>query len=335
MAIKYYSGFETDSTILAADGLVLTGATVSSAQRHRTLSGRGGDRSILMSSGSQTLRIPAFTAGVAEEVHFAIRHDTGSSWILTFLNNAGSENVSLRKAADGFLRIHRTAGTVLATSAAVLVADTWNWLRMVVTAREAASAGRVQVYVGGSLFVDTGAGVDCRQTATDDFASVEFTGANTFNLYVDDFVQGTLPDGRARYVQLIRPTSETATIDGTPSTGTDNALTVDEDPVSTTDYNELVSAGAEDRLNMSNLGFTPLSVDAVRPMALMTGEGSIAQGRTLVESGGSSTYGTNRALSTGGTYAVVGDVIALDPNGSIAWTGTSVDALISGYEANT
>lgn len=336
MAVKYFCGFESDVAILVGDGIVLSSSpTVTTSERHRTLSGRGGSKSIQCNASADGVRIPGVSVGVGEEVAFAVKHTGVSAWSATFLNSGGTENCSVRMATDGFVRCHRT-GTVLATSGSTLAADTWHWIRIRVTAREAASAGRLEVFLNGVAlaFADTGAGVDTRATAIDDWASVELTAPNG-TVYFDDYVQGTsIPTG-IRYIQMLRPTSDASPVNGTPSAGTDRFATIDEDPVSILDYNEIAVAGDEDRLGLGNLGFTPLSVDAVRVLAHMTGEGTIVQGRTLVESGGSTTFGANRALATGGTYQVVGDVYLTDPNGGGAWTGAAVDALIAGYEANT
>lgn len=337
MALKYYSGFESDATILAADGIVFTGScVVTTAERHQTSSGRGGSKSLQLDGASTTVRIPAFTAGAAEQVGIAVRFSSGSILSIRF-DKISRTNCSVRIEADGFMRLYRGDATaLLATSARILNPLAWHWLLIEVTARE---AGRIRVFLNGSrtAFVDTGAGVDCRDESTDDFDSVLIDCDANPTVNIDDYVQGgagTLPN-RALYGQMIRPVSDASPIEATPSTGTDNWANLDDDPVSLEDHNEFTVAGQEDRFNMGNLGFTPPNVLAVRTMAHMTGEGAITQGRGLVESGGSTTYGTNRALATGGTYQIVGDIFTLDPHGDIPWTGAAVNALISGMEANT
>ncbi len=336
MAIKYYTGFESDAAILAGDAIVLSSTpTVTTSERHRTISGRGGSKSIQCNGAADSIRIPAFTAGVGEEVAIAVHHSAGAQWQVTFNNSSVSENCSVRLDTDGFVRIHRS-GTILATSGATLASSTWNWLLMKVTAREAASAGRVEVFVNGSgtAFVDTGAGVDCRLSSDDDFDSVEMH-ANAGTVYWDDYIQagaGTLPD-QALYIQMIRPSADSTPTDGVPSTGTDAFAVVDEDPVSTVDYNELTAATDEDRFTFTDLGFTPLSVLAVRTMSHMTAEGILTDGRGVVRSGGVDAYGVNRAITTGGLYGIVGDIFEEDPS-SNPWTGTTVDAIIGGYQVN-
>lgn len=335
MPIRFYTGFEADTTILAADGIVLSGgATTTTAQRNRTLSGRGGDTSLSSSNTSQTCVIPVFGATAGEEIAMACRFAPGGL-INIFFRQAGTVQCSLEIAADGFMRLYRgQVGTLLATSAATLAGNTWHWLLIEVTARELASNGRMRVYVGGSasVFVDTGI-ADLRNTAVDDFDSVFLRGNTSF---FDDYVQasaGALPD-QVLYVQLTRPVADSTPVESTPSTGASRFGTIDETPVSLIDYNEITVSGHEDRLTFSPLGFTPTSVLAVRPMAHMTGEGTINDGRTLVRFGATDQYGVNRPLAVGGTYAIVADIFETKDGVSAPITGADVDAIVAGYEGN-
>jgi hypothetical protein len=335
--MEYWNGFETDVTILAAEGIILTaGPTISSAQAHQTISLAGGVRSLLMSAAAHSVRIPVKGTPGTKDIGFAVRFDTGSELNVDF-DISLSTNCRVRISTDGFVRLYRGAGAVLLqTSAATLSAATWYWVKIAVSALEAGSGGRIQVFINGSTsaFVDTGAGVDCRAQTTDHFDTVFFDNGVNTNVYLDDYHQGTLGSfpNKQLYVWLNRPTAEHGTPDGTPSTGTDNALTIDEDPVNTGDYNELVGSGDRDMFTMSNPSFAPLEVVGIRTLFMATSEGSITQGKGVIESNGNVATGTNQSLSTGGAYSVVGDTFLLDPDGNVAWTGTKANAHKSGYE---
>ncbi len=346
MTYKRIIGFESDTTILTGESCTYTGTpTVSTTQKHQTTTGYGGSRSILC-SGTAAIQMNGPAGAAGDEIHVALYSDStggGPQAMIQFQDSANANQAAVTIQADGFVRIRRgsgVTGTIIATSAATLAQNTWNTLLIKVTLREAASGGRIQVFANGSTsaIVDTGAGVDCRQTSNDDFLNVELRqqgGGGPF-CYWDDFVwatSGTLPD-EALYIKLLRPTSDVVS-DGTPSTGTDNFAVVDEDPVSTADYNELTVAGNEDSFGLGNLGAVPSSILCVKAHAHATGQGTITNGRTLITSNGTTSYGTNQTLSTGGTYAAIYDHFPLNPDGNVAWDQTAIDALVAGYEANS
>jgi hypothetical protein len=182
--------------------------------------------------------------------------------------------------------------------------------------------------------------VDCRQSAVDDFRQVRvgITNAVPVNgVYFDCFYwtdsTETVPD-EPLYITALRPNGDGATVQSTPSTGSDRYATVDENPISTTDYNEIGTAGNEDQLDMGGLSGSPATILCVAPVAYATGDGTLTQLRTLVSSNGTTTYGTNQTTPTGGTYGVVTDFYATDPSGGGAWTAARVNAMLCGYEAN-
>lgn len=335
MACKYMTGFEHDLTILGADGVTVANTPViGTTERHRTISGRGGDRSIQCNSSGDQVNLPAFSVGVAEEIVLAIHHSVGAAWTITFNNGSASENCSVRMAVDGFLRLQR-ASTVLATSALVLPSLTWTWLKLKITARDAAGGGRMIAYINGDTtpFADTGAGANCQNTASADFASVRLT-APSGTVYFDDYHQGgagTFPD-QALYIQTLRPNSDAGPNQGTPSAGATGFGVVDEDPVSTADYIEDTVTANENVFGFPALGFTPLEVFCVRTLCDMTGEGTITLARGKVRHSGTTTEGTDKAMQTGGLYGIIGDIFPLCPSTGLAWTGAEVDAIEAGYE---
>lgn len=341
MTIRAYNGFESDTTILQAEGMTFSGSpTVVSTHRHQTTSGYGGSKSLCIGY-LHAVTIPTPVVATSDEIQLKVFLTSSNARLhIEFNPTAATPNVTVCYDNDGYVRIRRgggVSGTLLATSSSVLALGMWHTLKIRVTARD---AGRVQVYANGnaSTLVDTGASVDCKNTTTDDFTTIRIVGQHmtTENAYIDDFVHatnGSIPD-EAVFCLMLRPTGDGATIESTPSTGSSRYATVDEDPVSTSDYNTLSTAGHEDQLTMADLPATPTSILAVRTVVHATGEGTITLLRGLVKSGASVGYGTNQALSTGGSYTAIKDIFETDPATASAWTASAVNAMSAGYEAN-
>lgn len=342
MTIRAYNGFESDATVLQAEGLTFSATpVVDSTYRHQTTSGYGGTRSLKLAY-NESVTIPTPTVATSDEVQLKVLLNTSSARLhIEFNPTAATPNATVCYDSDGYVRIRRgggVSGTLLATSASILPLGLWHTLKIRVTARD---SGRIQVYANGnaSALVDTGASVDCKNTSTDDFTSIRVIGQHVVGsnfAYIDDFVHatnGTIPD-EALFCLMLRPTGDGGTVQSTPSTGSSRYATVDEDPVSTSDYNTLSTAGHEDQLTMANLPATPTSILAVRTLVHATGEGTITLIRGLVKSGSSVGYGTNQALSTGGAYTTIKDIFETDPATSSAWTPTAVNGMDAGYEAN-
>jgi hypothetical protein len=286
---------------------------------------------------NSTALIPV-NGAVEDQIHFAFWLTSGSDFRLYFLANAVNVNCHISFESDNRVRLYLGVGTLVATSVDTISSDTWHTAKVIITARDAAGGGRLRVFIDGNptAIVDTGAGVNMRATAIDDFLNVYFYCVNAPDCWLDDFVHassGSLPD-QALYIKLLRPTADDTPTDSTPSTGTDQYAMVDESPVSLLDYNELTVAGNEDHLAASDLGAVPGDILAVRVLAHATGVGVITQMRTLVKSNGTTGYGVNQGLSTGGTYTDISDIFETDPDTGLAWEPAAVDAMFIGYEAN-
>jgi hypothetical protein len=336
MTIRRICGFETDATILQADGITFTGTpAVNAVTLHQTPGGFGGSKSMELGS-SDTITFAAGGVADAEEVAFAVY--TGGGCAVRFMSGGTVQCAVGISPVDYLVRIYKGAetGVALTTSGDALAANTWYWIKCVVTAKEAASSGQIRVDVNGVSFVDTGAGVDCRNTTSDHFDSVRIAQLTSGTIYVDDYHQGSTGSlgDVPLFILPILPTTDSSITSTSSGGGAGTYANVDEDPVSTADYNEWTAAGT-DRYGASNLPASPGEVKCVRVLAHMTGEGTIIQARTVVHHSGSTGSGTYQGLSTGGTYAVIADIFETNPSTGIAWTGAEVDAMEIGAQVST
>jgi len=155
------------------------------------------------------------------------------------------------------------------------------------------------------------------------------------DLFVMD-TTGTVFNGfmADRRIQTLIPNADGGVVDWAASSGTDVSCV--DDALSAqngdTDYIESSSPGQESRFALSNLPVSPASVDAV--MIKLCARKSDAGDRTvrgLVNSSSSEAVGSAVGLTT--TYGWKSSGVFLtNPNGSVAWTESAVNALEAGVE---
>lgn len=343
MTIRRIFGFEADQVFLAGEGMTFTGAIeYDTSVVHRTLAGWGSNQSLRF-NGSGTIKFAGRSSGDAlDEFHIAVwRESVANTFYVRTLDSTGTAQAAVTWDTDGQLRIRRGSfgGGVLVNTAAPS-AGAWHTYKVVWTCREAAASGRIQVFVDGSstAYLDTGASVDCRNTSVNDFLTVEIgvTGSAGYN-WIDCFVwgsTGTIPN-EPLFVHPLAPTSDGATAQLTPSSGSDHWSVVDDYlSVSTADYVDTSTAGDEDHYGHGGLGASPPTILALKVCGYGAGDGTLTNQRTLVKSGGTTTYGTNQAVASG-TYSTVSDVYTTDPATGVAWTASGLDAALFGVEVNT
>ena len=153
------------------------------------------------------------------------------------------------------------------------------------------------------------------------------------DLYVADGSGADLTDFAGDViVDTQMPTSETATINFTPSGGSDNALMVDEiGPDDDTTYNESNNPTDDDLLNIADPATTGQTVFAMQPFAYARKTSAGARGLGVkVERGGSESTPDDQTLST--VYTYIWEVEENDPNGGGDWTVVNANAATIGYE---
>ena len=127
------------------------------------------------------------------------------------------------------------------------------------------------------------------------------------------------------------PTSETAQIDFTPQSGSDNALMVDDYNDDDTTYVGSSTVGHIDRYNLGNTtsGVTGIAAIQTTYLARKTDVDARTM-RSLIKSGTTTTNAATETLSA--SYQHFETIIEENPDTTSAWTKTTVDALEVGLE---
>lgn len=151
--------------------------------------------------------------------------------------------------------------------------------------------------------------------------------------YLDDMVFGTGGwAGDVRFNAALVPSSDTAQIDWTPSTGTDNYALVDEVPPSDTDYVSSLTMG---NIDMYELGdWTPPGTDYdilfINDWMRASTDTPGAKVKSVITSGSTTSNGDAESLTTTPTY--YHRMLAADPNTASAWEAAAINALKIGQE---
>jgi hypothetical protein len=334
MAVVFIDGFDSYATstdmgtdrwlVTTAPGSFVTGRFGGQAVSLQRGSAGGGDITALLPSA-----LSALTVGVAFETTEML---TARS-VMIFKNNT-TTILTLFKTATNTLQLVRGATVntnILAETSAFLVSGIWYYVEIELVRN--ASTGSVNFYINGSL---NGSGSSLN-TGASDIDRVNLAVANSgVNVWYDDlYVLDVATRLGEHRVETLRPTSDTAQIDFTPSTGTNHAALVDETVYNgDTDYNASGTVGHKDRYNMGDLSSTPPTISAVQVnIFAKKDDATTRQIRSNLKSGATTANGATKTVLS--TYQATADIYALDPNGSIAWTAAAVNALEAGVEVVT
>lgn len=279
-------------------------------------------------------------------VSFLFRSNAGlpsSDTRIYTLWDGTTQQVCLHLGSDGRLFFSR-AGTTIgsATPAGTIVHSTWAFLTIKVKIDP--STGTVELRKDGGSALISGTGLNTRNSAN---STVDGHGPHRNNgtggtaafhydeLYLLDTSGSVNNDFIAlSRIEMVAPTSDD-TLVSTPSTGVTGWAVLDEIPLSATaDYTAFAAAGA-DLYNFADLASTPSSIAAVRalPFCLKTDAGA-ATARVNCKSSATTDNGTTQNVPIS-INADVSHIFELDPNGSIAWTGTNFNAAKFGFERVT
>lgn len=268
-------------------------------------------------------------------VGFALDAAAGNTTdIMRFLDGATVHTGLYLTANNAIAAFRGTNATVLGTSAnGVVPASGFCYIEVKTTIHD--TAGTVDVRVNGASVLSL-SGQDTRNGGNASVTGFSFRGIiNTSkidDLYVcdtsgsapdNDFlgdVRGDclFPDGDGNYTQF------------TCSTGSTHYVLVDESTPNTTDYNEGSTVGDRDSYTFGNLSaLASQTVYAVQVcMAINKDDAGSKSAASFVRSGGTDGDGASIALGT--SQVITTQVFELNPNGSVAWTESTVNSMEAG-----
>lgn len=157
---------------------------------------------------------------------------------------------------------------VFATSADLNVVSPNVWHYFEVEFVHSAVAGRISVYVDGVLRVEFLGNTALNGSTTIngyDLCSPDpNNGANTVSDFDDTYVRNIATRLGERRVETLYMASDVLNSGWSPSTGTSLYATVDESPVSTSDYIYATVVNSDCLMSVTPLSSTPLNIDAVQ-----------------------------------------------------------------------
>lgn len=327
MSIIFADGFD--------DGAPAEYITLGSAPTIVT-GGRNGGSALRTTFYDTKIRFLTPSAPSTIFIHLALNRVGGLGTMVTY-HSGTSDQLTISCLSDGSIQIRRgsSGGTILGTSPAGLFPSsgfTSFQIKLVVHP----TAGSVEFRLNGGAtpaYILSGANTQGAAAAT--ITDIELGGITA--MLTDDVViwdtAGTVNNdwlGDLR-VDSYLPNADGDTVTMTPSTGTTHYTLVDEVPASATDYVTGDAAGEKDLFMMGNMGHTPTVVHAVIPAANMVKtDAGLRETTLVVKSGGVEYDGSSIALGTSAVKYT--RVLERNPNGDVAWTKSSVDALQVGVK---
>jgi hypothetical protein len=340
MSLLFIDGFDHYATADIDKKWTAHGSTsvISSAAGRR-----GGGAALMPYNGGGVSKTVAASGSFV--IGFAFKTDGFSSlyFSLAWLYDAGTNQCILRVLPDGTLQVSRN-GTALTggTSTNALSLNTWYYIEWKVTIADSIGAGTCKVRVNGVDWLTVATGQDTKNTANASANQVYLgswaAGSGPLNIYYDDVyicdASGSTNNdflGDVR-VDTLYPTSDGTYTAFTPSTGVSHFALVDETAPNTSDYNDGVSVGDRDSYGLTDLA--ALSSQTIYGVqvnaAVMKDDAGAKSAATFVRS--SSTNGDGASVALGTSQAYISQVFETDPNGSIAWTATTVNAAEAGVK---
>ena len=329
------AGFEVnDLAAYATAGWTFANCTLTATNAHQDMNGRGGSLCVRTANFS-TIYTRTFSTS-AQYVCFFVYFDASvpsTSSITVWAYLTGSYQCGFRMRDDGFVDLLRGAGTVMATSVGTFATGTGYWVEAYIDAQ---NTGEMWVKMNGTLMVSAAA-TDFQDLGSPYFDQLRFYSNTGYYRYFDDLAvrtgaQGTIPLTNELYCvpQYVDGNSAVAF---TPSAGT-NYECVDENPFSSADYVETVTATTEDRYTLQNLAVSPQSIDGVTLYIQGQRDGALTTITPLVEHSATTDYGTATSPGGGGVSGMIVENFDTCPSSGVAWTEAEVNAAIIGGKAD-
>lgn len=273
-------------------------------------------------------------------VGFALNYavaPTVTSNIFRFLD-AGTTQNEIQLTASGILRWTRNA-TLLASGSTVLSAGSWYYIEIQMTVSSSVSANSCILSINGVPEITLAAATSTKTTSRSTADTIELTApvGTQFAVSFDDvyICDGTgsknnsmLGDCR---VEALLPTAAGTTTQWTSISGSNYANVNASSPDGDTTYVASSGITQKDTYTMGDLSTSPSSIFGIQTVLDIrkddAGSRSIA---AVIRSGGSDYDGATTPV--GDTYGMATEIRELDPNGSVAWTPSAVNAMEAGVK---
>lgn len=332
MSLIFMDGFDYHATAdLLKKWTLNSNTTISAAGGRRG----GGAITLAPASGNYLSKnLGANYAALIVGAAFSITafHTVTPQKILEFFD-AGTTQADVRVHPNGTFSVTRN-GVVLGTSTVSASVTGFQYLECKITFH--ATTGTVDLRLNGvSILALTGQNT---QNTANAFASDVRLGqyaSGSAVLYDDVYMCDTSGTTNNAFLGDVRIDMLLPNADGfysqfTPSTGTSHFALVDEPTPNTTDYNDGLTVGHRDSYAMANLAaLASQTVYAVQvTAAIMKDDAGAKSAAVMVRSGSVNADGASVALPTSQVY--VSKIYEANPDGGVAWTEASVNALEAG-----
>ena len=338
MTLLFIDGFDHYATADIAKKWNSSGATVSILPT----GGRRGGGAVRHTSSTPgtTKTIPVATSFV---LGFAVKFNTFTILPILSLLDAGTVQCGLTVNLDGTLSVVRGTSTAVSggTSTYTFTAGEWVYVEWKVTIADSIGADTCKVRVNGVDVITVATGQDLKASTAATANQVRLGPSTNLSTNVWEFDDFYICDqsgstnnnflGDIR-IDTLYPTSDGTYSQFTPSTGTSHFALVDETAPNTTDYNDGSAVNDRDSYGIGNLAaLTSQTVYGVQVnAAILKDDAGAKSAAVFVRS--SSTNGDGASTALGTSQAYVCQVFETDPNGAIAWTETSVNAMEAGVK---
>ena len=309
-----------------------------------TTAGRRGGGCLTFASGYPTVCatkvLPGNPATLIAGAAWDMDNNPGGAGFLAFLDSTtATTNVTLYLTASKAIAAYRgDVGTLLGTSANAVVPST-GYCHIEAKVLIHATTGTVDVRVNGvSVLSLTGQNTKQGTNAYSNTVKIGVPGSMATTGKIDDFYvcdnsgstnNNFLGDCR---VDTLFPTADGNYSAWTPNSGTVHFNRVNEAAPDLTTYDAGLTIGDRDSYGMADLAsLSSQTIFGVQINAAVLKDDAGAKSIcTMARSGGVDGDGASAAVSTSQQY--VSQVFETDPNGAIAWTQTSVNAMEAGVK---
>lgn len=254
--------------------------------------------------------------------------------ILSLLD-AGTAQCELRCNTDGTLSVTRGGASLTnGTSTATIALGAFAYIEWMVTIADSIGAGTCKVRINGTDVITVATGQDLKDTVNASANQVRVGAAgnsgNDTVLFDDFYICDTAGSTNNSFLGDVRVDTVLPTGDGnytafTPSTGVSHFALVDESTPNTSDYNDGASASDRDSYTFADLPSLSGTVYGLQiNAAILKDDAGARSAGVFARSSATDGDGAGVALSTSQLY--ISTVFETNPNGSVAWTESTVNA---------